>query len=70
MNELEIKIKNLSDKVATILTIEDNINHARSYANTVRGRSQLESQVPSPYRDAIMLIWGDTPTVPDQINYD
>ncbi len=38
-----------------------------SYENSTVGRSLLIENVPDPYYSAIMLIWGDMPTVdPEQ----
>ena len=35
----------------------------RAYANSERGRAQVQAEVPEPYRSAIFAVWGDTPTV-------
>ena len=35
----------------------------RAYVNSVRGRQQVEEEVPEPHRTAIFAVWGDTPTV-------
>lgn len=37
----------------------------RAYVNSVQGRSQVQAEVPEPYRSAIFAVWGDTPTVSD-----
>lgn len=36
---------------------------ARSYINSEDGRAKLTAEVPSPYKDAVFAVWGDTPTV-------
>lgn len=38
----------------------------RAYINSVRGRQQIENEVPEPYLSAIMAVWGDTPTVVEE----
>ena len=35
----------------------------RAYVNSVQGRSQVQAEVPEPYKSAIMAVWGETPTV-------
>lgn len=35
----------------------------RAYVNSIQGRQQVQEEVPEPYLSAIMIIWGDTPTV-------
>jgi hypothetical protein len=37
----------------------------RAYVNSIRGRKQIEAEVPEPYKSVIMLMFGDTPTVDD-----
>ena len=38
----------------------------RAYINSVRGRQEIENEVPEPYLSAIMAVWGDTPTVVEE----
>lgn len=35
----------------------------RAYINSVKGRAQVQAEVPEPYLSAIMAVWGDNPTV-------
>jgi hypothetical protein len=35
----------------------------RAYVNSVRGRTQVQEEVPEPYKTAIFAVWCDTPTV-------
>jgi len=37
----------------------------RAYVNSTAGRQQVQDEVPEPYRTAILAVWGDEPTVPD-----
>jgi len=37
----------------------------RAYVNSISGRQQVENEVPEPYKSAIMIMWGDEPTVSD-----
>lgn len=39
----------------------------RAYVNSTQGRIQLQSEVAEPYRSVVMLMWGDTPTVTEEI---
>ena len=38
----------------------------RAYVNSVQGRSQVQAEVPEPYKTAIMAVWGDVPTITEQ----
>ena len=40
----------------------------RAYTNSIGGRSAIETEVAEPYKTAISAIWGDTPTVTEDIN--
>ena len=35
----------------------------RAYTNSPRGRTQVQEEVPEPYKSAIFAVWGDAPTV-------
>lgn len=37
-----------------------------AYVNSVQGRSQVQDEVIEPYKSAIMLIWGDEPTISEE----
>ena len=39
----------------------------RAYVNSIQGRQQLQAEVPEPYLSAIMAVWGDNPTVTEQV---
>ena len=41
--------------------------HRTSYLNSENGREVLRNEVIEPYYSSIMEIWGDTPTVVDNI---
>ena len=38
----------------------------RAYANSITGRAQVQAEVSEPYLTAIMVVWGDIPTVTEQ----
>ena len=38
----------------------------RAYVNSVQGREQVQTEVPEPYLSAIMVVWGNSPTVAEQ----
>lgn len=60
---MSVQLNHLDNRKVTIITSVDNINHARAYVNSVRGRIKLDEEVPPPYKDAVLLIWGNEPTV-------
>lgn len=39
----------------------------RAYVNSSSGRQQVQEEVPEPYRSAIFAVWGNEPTVADQV---
>ncbi len=39
----------------------------RAYINSEQGRQQVQVEVPSPYKEAIFAVWGDIPTVTENI---
>ncbi len=38
----------------------------KAYINSIRGRKEVEEELPKAYKNAIFAIWGDTPTVTEQ----
>ncbi len=40
----------------------------RAYTNSSSGRTTVEAEVSEPYKTAIFAIWGDIPTVTEDIN--
>lgn len=45
------------------VSIQSEAYGMRAYVNSIRGRAQLESEVPDYLVAEIYNIWGDTPTV-------
>lgn len=43
------------------IKVGDNVRNA--YMNTQSGREQLKSILPEEYYNAVIAVWGDTPTV-------
>lgn len=41
--------------------------HAKAYVNSERGRAELYEEVTDPYLAAVLAVWGDTPTVVEDI---
>ncbi|MCR1897826.1 hypothetical protein NSA47_02335 [Irregularibacter muris] len=37
--------------------------HRRAYVNSVRGRQEVETELPEQQRNAILSVWGGKPTV-------
>ncbi len=35
----------------------------KSYVNSTTGRAEVETEVPSPYKESIFAVWSDAPTV-------
>lgn len=39
--------------------------HRKAYVNSVSGRAAVQAELPQAQANAIMAVWGDTPTVDD-----
>ena len=39
----------------------------KAYVNSIRGRQKVKEELPSPQKEAIFSVWGDTPTVDESI---
>ena len=39
--------------------------HRKAYINSTKGRAELTAEIPEPYLSAVMVMWGDTPTIED-----
>lgn len=37
----------------------------KAYANSTIGRQQIIDELPEPYANAVMAVWGDEPTIDD-----
>ena len=78
MEEMIISIDSLSINSVTIIkqnviTATDGkkyqvgMNWAKGYANSISGRKALNEEVKEPYLSVILLMWGDTPTIIDDL---
>lgn len=41
--------------------------HAKAYQNSATSREELVAEVPEPYLSGILTVWGDVPTVAEQV---
>lgn len=39
----------------------------RAYVNSTKGRERIQRELPDPYLSAVMAVWGETPTVTDDV---
>lgn len=39
----------------------------RAYVNSIQGRQQVQEEVSEPYKSVIFMMWGDNPTVNEEI---
>lgn len=39
----------------------------RAYVNSAKGRERIQRELPDPYLSAVMAVWGETPTVTDDV---
>ncbi|MBU5425023.1 hypothetical protein KQI41_01255 [Tissierella pigra] len=40
----------------------------RAYVNSLQGRQQIQEEVTEPYKSVVLLMWGDNPTIVEEIN--
>ena len=40
----------------------------RAYVNSITGRQQVENEIPEPYKSVIFLMWGNEPTVSEELS--
>ena len=69
---MKYTITNLTDLSVSILIEEYEGDLLKNkyriaFSNSVRGRERVQSDIPSPYRDAIIMVWGETPKVDEDI---
>ena len=41
--------------------------HRKAYANSIRGREEVQNELPLAQVNAIFSVWGDTPTVDETV---
>lgn len=41
--------------------------HAKAYMNSKKEREELIAEVPEPYLSGVLIVWGDVPTVFEEI---
>jgi hypothetical protein len=41
--------------------------HRKAYINSIRGRQEVQNELPLAQQNAIFSVWGDTPTVDESI---
>lgn len=41
--------------------------HRKAYINSIRGRKEVQNELPQEQKNAIFALWGDTPTVDESI---
>lgn len=44
-------------------------NHRKAYGNSPIGRELLAKDLPETYYNAVLVVWGDTPTLTDPENF-
>ncbi|MDF1495225.1 hypothetical protein [Caproiciproducens sp. CPB-2] len=57
----------LTEKGVSILKIIDDVNNRKWYSNSAEGRVELQADVDEETYNAIIAVWGDTPTVVEPV---
>ena len=57
-----------TQQYTTVEGIEYSIGqpHRCAYVNSERGRAEIMGVLADPYLSAVMMVWGDTPTVTEE----
>ena len=42
--------------------------HRKAYINSERGRTEIQNELEEPYLSAVMAVWGEQPTVIEEID--
>jgi len=42
--------------------------HRKAYINSIKGREEVQSELPLAQQNAIFAVWGDTPTIEESID--
>ena len=67
LNEKSVSVK--TQQYTTVDGIEYAIGqpHRKAYINSIRGREEVENELPQEQQNAIFAIWGDAPTVEESV---
>lgn len=41
--------------------------HRCAYVNSERGRAEIAAELPEPYLSAVLAVWGENPTVSEEV---
>lgn len=63
----KMTITYLNADSVSMLEVIDGINHRKTYINSSRGREELHTEQPTEVVDEIMAIWGEAPTVGEEL---
>lgn len=64
-DSVSILKQNYLDLDGELLQVGQNIRNA--YVNSPSGRATISEILPEEYANAVFAVWGDTPTIQDQI---
>ncbi|GEM_PF-38000 len=62
----------MSEKYTLDILTDDNVSIKKedcrkAYANSESGRQELKTEIPEPYLSQVLAIWGDVPTVIEEL---
>ena len=68
LNEKSVSVK--TQQYTAVDGIEYAIGqpHRKAYINSIRGREEVQNELPQAQANAIFSVWGDTPTVNEDID--
>lgn len=66
LNEYSVTVKKLQYIEVNGEQLHVGEIHAKAYANSERGRTELADEVQEPYISAVLAVWGEEPTVKEE----
>jgi hypothetical protein len=72
MNEkISLEMLNINNVIVLYQTLDSDgyvlKNHRVGYDNSLTGRKRVEEEVVEPYKSVIFMMWGDEPTINEDI---
>lgn len=67
LNENSVSVKKQQYTIINGVEYAIGQPHRKAYANSIVGREEVINELPSAQQNAIFSVWGDTPTVTEEV---
>lgn len=68
LNETGVSVKKQQYTIVDGIEYAIGQPHRKAYINSIRGREEVQNELPQAQANAIFSVWGDTPTVNEDID--